>query len=116
MGRNKEWLDSLKVGDEVAMDVGSYGFRRYSIATVTKITPTRRISTSNNLTFNADGSSYGRRDSWSSRTYLEPVTDKILEHNFRSSFIGTLKSFKFEELTTEQLRSIESIIKKETNK
>lgn len=113
MRKNQEWLDSLKVGDRVAMDIGVYGSTQYVVATITKITPTRRMTTSNNKTFNADGTQYGQGSSYSGRVQLEPPTPEILERILRSRLIKALKAFKFEELTTEQLRTIQSIIKKE---
>lgn len=113
MENKQEWLDSLQIGDKVAMDIGSYGYSRYSIATITKVTPTRRITTSNGRVFNANGSEYGKGSNWGSGTYLEPVTNDIRERILRNKLISELKEINFEGLTTEQLLSIQSIVKKE---
>lgn len=111
MKNNQEWVDGLQVGDKVAMDIGSYGGSQYSIATVTKITPKRRITTSNGRTFNPDGSEYGKKSSaWGSGTNIEPVTTAISERVERSHLLYKIKQAKFEELSLEQLKQIKAII------
>jgi hypothetical protein len=105
----QEWLNSLQVGDKVAMDIGSYGAVRYSISQITKITPTRRMTTANGRTFKANGTEYGSGGSFSS-VWLQPVTDTIKERIERSYLISHIKGIKFEELSTEQLRKIKDII------
>ncbi len=51
-----EWLASLKVGDLV----GVTSRRRREVMTVTKITPSRRVTVDDRLTFDAQGSQYPR--------------------------------------------------------
>jgi hypothetical protein len=111
MNNKQEWVDGLQVGDKVAMDIGSFGRIQYSIATITKITPKRRISTSNGRTFNPDGSEYGKKSSaWGSGTYIQPVTPAITERVERSHLLHNIKNTKLEELSLEQLREIKKII------
>lgn len=111
MDKKQEWLDSLQVGDEVAMDVGSYGYRKYVKATITKITPKRRLSASNGKTFNPDGSEYGKGSSWSKPADLLPMTQDIAEHIERNTLLNLIENTKFDKCSLEQLRSIQAILK-----
>lgn len=108
----RSWiLDEVNEGDEVAMDVGGYGYPNWRIATVTKKTPTGIISTSNGRKFNNDGYERGAsRGSFSKRTYIQPVTDEIREKIERSDLLGKISRTKFEQLDTTQLRKICLII------
>ncbi|PLS18999.1 hypothetical protein CVD28_00940 [Bacillus sp. M6-12] len=111
MRASQEWLDNLQVGDEVAMNVGSYGYSRYKKATITKITPKRRFTTSNGMTFNPDGTEYGKKDTWSRRSNIEPVTQEISDHIEQTELLNVIEATKFKELSLEQLRGIHAILK-----
>lgn len=107
----KEWIMTLNVGDKVAMDVGSYGYPNWRIATVEKITPTRIITTSNGRKFNNDGYERGANyGSFSKRTQISPLTEEILEKIARGKHLSKISRTKFEKLDTTQLRKICLII------
>lgn len=89
---NQEWVDLLQLGDKVAMHVPRFSDRVYAIATITKITPKRRISTSNGKTFKPDGLEYGKGGTWNNGTRLEPVTEKIQDIIERSHLLANIKN------------------------
>lgn len=103
----KEWLASLKEGDQVAIDVGSYGYTSYKIVTVTRVTPTGIIKTSDSRQFNPNGRERGGAASAWSRNYrLEPFTPQVLDHIERAELLSKLSSTSFKQLPTELLRKI----------
>ena len=66
-----EWLASLKVGDTVGIE-----WERFSleIGTVTKITPSRRIT----IGVNADGDPHPRPDRWSRRDTIHKPAEAFM--------------------------------------
>lgn len=109
--QRREWLESLKVGDTVAMNVGSFGYRKYVITEITKITPTRRMETKNGYKLGNDGCEMGKKDAWTPTREIVPVTDEILKDIKRSELLFKLSSIKLEKLDTEQLERIYDIVK-----
>jgi hypothetical protein len=101
---NTEWLESLKVGDEVAIDLPHHG---YSIEKITNVTKTQ-ICTKFSRYRKKDGRSIGSAD-WFARN-IEPVTDRIRNMVARSSLAIKLKKQSFSALTLDQLQRIQEII------
>jgi len=108
---DQEWLDSLKEGDKVAVDVGSYRSTFYKISNVVKITPTRMIKTSCGRTYNNDGRERGKSSTWDKTTFLQPVTAEIEETVERYTLLHRIKETKFNDLSTEVLREIIKLVK-----
>lgn len=102
----KAWLEGLKEGDQVAMNVGSYGYPNYKIATITKITPTRIIKTDDGRVFNSNGRERGSTSKWGRNVSIEPVTATLFEKIERNHLITKLSRMKLEELPTELLQKI----------
>ena len=105
---DKEWLASLKKGDDVAVYDDEY-----HIGTITKITPTCQIEIGGN------GRKYkgGRvRDGYYSKS-LHPLTDEIraeiFDRRFRKKVISTLRNMEYGELSTEKLRKIKAVLEEE---
>jgi hypothetical protein len=101
---NTEWLESLKVGDEVAIKLPHHG---YSIDKITIITKTQIITKFSRYR-KKDGRSIGSAD-WFIRN-IEPVTDIIRNTVARSSLAIKLKKQSFADLTLDQLERIQAII------
>lgn len=79
MRQPSEWVQSLKVGDKVAMAGGGWG-REKMLATVVAISLTGRVkvqSGSHTVTFDKQGFEYGSRGTW--RYQLQPVNDGIIQ-------------------------------------
>ena len=106
MASDKEWVKTLKVGDKVAYDRGSWYGRDYIIDEIIKITPTGIIKTNKGQAFRPDGEVRG--DGW---FYLQPITEEILLFLEKSKLLLSLRHFKYEELPIEKLRQINKIIK-----
>lgn len=107
----KNWLSELKVGDKVAIHNGnSWGIGRYSIYTITKITPTRRFKTSDHSEWNSDGTNRGG----SSLDRIQPVTEEIAAYvkkrNTTMRIRKKLDSLDLEKLSIEQLNEIEELL------
>ncbi|MCK9592746.1 MAG: hypothetical protein M0Q91_12150 [Methanoregula sp.] len=110
MSDNKEWLDSLKVGDDVAIDRYQYGKRTYSVRKIDKITPTRRFSI-NGAYYDKNGREMGSASSWGIRSEIVPVTDEIKTTIRRSNTLFAIGKFPFDSLNNGDLESIYNIIK-----
>ena len=104
-----EWLKSLRVGDEVAIDEGRYGVR-WTIKSVKKVTPKGQFRVGHYL-FNQHGAcSQGAWDHWQ----IVPVTDEIIEWVRRDRVLSEVRNFSFASLTTDQLEQIWAVIKGES--
>jgi len=99
---HKEWLDSLKVGDEVAILEGSYGV---TIAHVSSRTPTGWIRVGNEE-FNSDGSIRGK----DAHKGLYPVTEKHHRVVILRRIHNAIDRRVLEKLSLDQLQRISIII------
>jgi len=104
MPEDFEWLKTLKVGDEVAVDNSNHWHRNnYSIYRVIKITPTGRIKLS-------DGSQYqpnGRKIGDSHSQPLRQITPEILDIIERRKLMSRLEFDKFKGLLdTKKLKTL----------
>jgi hypothetical protein len=114
--KRQQWLNSLKVGDEVAVDYGRLK-TSYIIGKVTKITPTRRFSVSGrNCTFDSGGREMGSISAWNSREMMQPVTNEIRDRIARFEAARVIKVFDWDTLTTQQLLDVLKIIKPDETK
>lgn len=112
MSERKEWLETLEVGNKVAVQAGSIGYRYWEIREVTKITPTRIFTLSNNKKYSNDGYERGVKSSgFTSRvSSMHPITQQILDTIEREELTGKVKSIKASELSLEQLRAIVEVL------
>jgi hypothetical protein len=103
MRENMEWIKNLKVGDEVMINKSSFWNKNYyDKATVTKITPTGRIKTSDGSEYTGEGYKYGDTSG-----YLEQVTAEKLELMERRELLYKINFDKFKgKLSAERLRLI----------
>lgn len=122
--KRPEWLASLKVGDQVALEQSGFGPKEYYIGTVEKITPTRRrfdvkMPFGSVSEFDADGYAKRTKGSYGSRRCIEPVTEQVklvnrrtelkrqLERALMTAYMGRLR----DDLTVEQMEQIVAILK-----
>ncbi len=92
------WLNSLKVGDKVAVKNKAWSQIgvSYSVYTVKYITPARTrfdlIAPNGELKMSVGKDGCTRRaDRWSLQRTIEPVTDEILETNRRYALMGKIQ-------------------------
>lgn len=116
INQRQQWLNSLKVGDEVAVDYGRLK-TSYIIGKIVKITPTRRFTVEGrSCTFDSSGREMGSISSWNSREILQPVTDKIRDTIARFEAAKVIKVFDWSTLTTQQLLDVLKIISDDESK
>jgi len=109
------WLNSLNVGDKVALE--SYGgWARseagYKIVEISRITPTRRIM-AGGYTFTKDGKPYGKSYSGSRSSKLKPVTQEVHDAIKRKKLIYELHKVRIDSLTLDQLEAFDKIVNPE---
>jgi hypothetical protein len=99
-----EWLKTLKVGDEVALDLSDQWRRNhFKICTVAKIAPTGRIRLSDGSQYFPDGKEIGQFY----RYPLRQITPQILEIIERRKLMGKLEFDKFKGLlSVERLETL----------
>ena len=102
----KDWLDSLKPGDEVAVTFGYTS--AHGIATVDRTTPTQVIVGRARFR-RSDGYRVGDSGAWS-RASIRPVTDAIRESATRAKLIAAIVGTSWKSLSTDQLRRITDIV------
>jgi hypothetical protein len=101
----QDWLDGLKVGDEVAVNCGKYSNADYRIAKITKITPSRRFGLDcfSNMVFDNEGKERANNSTWSSPYRIVPVTNEIKNFLARRESLEKIKEIRFEKLTLDQM-------------
>jgi hypothetical protein len=103
--QRQQWLNSLKVGDEVAVRHKSWSGRApYTISVITKITPTRMFDVEGFTRIKNDGGG------------MIPVTDEIRNEVARSKAAYFIKHLDWNKLTTQQLLDVLKIIKPDETK
>jgi hypothetical protein len=103
---NTEWLESLKVGDEVAVSSGG----RYSIEKVTKVPKTQIVTTYGRYR-KTDGISVGGSIWHISK--IQPATESIRKIIRKSELVSSFSrqhGFSFINLSFDQLERIQAII------
>jgi hypothetical protein len=100
---DKDWLKTLKVGDEVCYKTRWGGYRVVKIA---KITPTGQIKTDDNRTFK-DG--VCRADTWEYWD-LEPVTTKVRDYLLKRELVNEMKSVVWEKVPIVHLLMVKNIV------
>jgi predicted HNH restriction endonuclease len=113
MDNLKEWMMSLKPGDEVAMK--NYGLHiplriasEWRIATVTKVTKTGQIEIHGvNGKFKAQ---YNKALNSQAKYEIVPLTKEIEDDNEKYEIIAFIDKADMKVLSIEQLRQIEAII------
>lgn len=103
-----EWLNELKVGDQVCYQNFWHG---YQFETITKITQTGQIKTDKGNTFKKGISNRG----YSNSLHLVPITQIILDAVRRGKLYRELRDFKTGKFSLDQLERI-AIILGEENK
>lgn len=109
----KLWLESLKVGDKVALEGYSYNTSKIIFTEITKITPKKGIR----LKWNEDHLFKDGRDSfrgskWGFIHYkIIPITSELIQKENKNQMIEKLSTFKeWEKLGTEDINQIYKII------
>lgn len=103
MDKEKDWLESLEIGDEVA--VCSRG--KFSIETVTKVTRTQIVTQYGRY---RKDTGYSVGVSIWNLANIKPVTDAIRETIKKSQLRSELTKQNFNGLSLDQLERIKSII------
>lgn len=110
----KLWLESLKVGDKVALKISSYGTSRTIFTEITKITPKKGIRLKWNetqlLLFKDGYTNSGGK--WSATSYqIIPITDELIQKENKRRKIVKIIAFKeWENLEAEDINQIYKII------
>lgn len=100
---DQQWLDSLKVGDEVCYYNRWSG---YKITRIEKITPTRQIKTECGLAFKRG---YHRVDAWNGYA-LQPATDEVRNDIRKRHIVFKLSNANWTYFQLEQLEQIYAIV------
>lgn len=103
MIEEKDWLDLLRVGDQVCYYDRYHG---YVFETILKITPTKQIKTRQH-TFK-DGCHKG--SGWTASVYIQPITKQILDEVNRLHLVSEIKKTQFEKMGLEDLKKIVAVI------
>lgn len=114
MSDNREWLKSLKVGDEVILTHHHYGTRSRSVAAVERETKMYFIVGCHRFR-KEDGREPGRSmGSWAT---IDPATpenrQRALAENRKALLVDRLGSTKWRSLPLETLEAIHSLLPKE---
>ena len=104
----KEWLKSLKPGDEVAIETITGG---YVLRTVARLTKTQIVLDNSQKFYISSGLIVGGSHYRSTR--IIPVTAEIKEIMERSTLIYNIRKSHLYDISTESLRKILSIIESE---
>ena len=110
----QDWLDSLKVGDEVVIQSYGFGRERYwRTYTVEKITPSGRKNLNNGMVVNTDGSIRG--DNYN---HIQELTKEISDRIWMSRAVNKIeRELILRELSKEHLVGILKIMREhEDNK
>lgn len=99
MNAEREWLDSLKVGDEVAIIGGMYT----EVATVTRATPTQ-VGVGHRKFWRKDGRAVGSSRGWRSM-WLREVTDKIRDEAEHRALVSNLSATNWRAFPLVRLRA-----------
>lgn len=102
---DSDWLDTLKIGDQVAYDIGN-SEPRYVIAKVVKLTKAKITLSSNQV--------FGRRDGWSidtTRPYqLQPITPDVKALLIRQRIVARLNRVSWEKVSNAALIKIDQVL------
>jgi len=105
MNNRADFLNGLKVGDEVCYSNIYHGIQ---IANVTRITPKRMFRLSNGTAVNKDGSIRGDK-----YFFIREVTDKDRKAVIRRQMFGYVKrNLEVSNLNDDDLKQIYEIVKK----
>lgn len=110
----KLWLESLKVGDKVALKISSYGTSRTIFTEITKITPKKGIRLKWNetqlLLFKDGYTNSG--GNWNVTSYkIIPITNEVTQKENKRRKIVKIIAFKeWENLEAEDINQIYKII------
>jgi hypothetical protein len=113
---DREWLDGLKPGDEVAVDVGAGMGCRWHLVTVARRTPTLIVCAypgcrrDSEAKYRAEDGRATARDRWNRRR-LEPLTNEIRAAVQRESDLAAVRYVNWEELPPATLRAICDLLK-----
>lgn len=107
--KREGWLKELKVGDEVAIECGSFGYRDYDIKKIDKISPTGRI-TINSTVYDHTGREMGKADAWTKQYKLEPVTKEIKDFIREKKLYTKVKNVKWNDVGLDKLEEISKIL------
>ena len=105
----KDWLQSLKTGDDVAIETITGG---YVLREVARLTKTQIVLDNLQKFYISSGQLVG--GSHYRSTSIIPVTAEIKETIERSTLIYNIRKSHLYEISTESLRQILSIIESET--
>jgi hypothetical protein len=100
---NREWLDSLKAGDEVAIHTRNW----VDIVKIERMTQTQIIIDQYRF-YVSNGYAIGRR-LWN-QPYIGPVTDEIRLKIKHRNLVYKISNTKFDDLPLEKLEAIMRII------
>ena len=113
----RNWIKTLKVGDEVVLIKSSWRGSKYSIKEVEKVTPTGRVVIGG-VTFLPNGTKWGGTTGYAR---IEPVTDEHRERIEEEKFLRYGYTLIEEvakrniKISKEQLKAIVEVIEREVH-
>ncbi|HDR7066943.1 TPA: hypothetical protein QCW42_004049 [Bacillus cereus] len=104
----EEWMSTLEVGDEVAIENSRFSHCRWSLYKIIKITPSGRLNLKHGIVINPDGSIRGNKYS-----YIHEATDDIRNHIWRSKAEILASKIDVKKLSHKQLMIMLDIYKEQ---
>ncbi|MEK5060893.1 MULTISPECIES: hypothetical protein [unclassified Paenibacillus] len=109
---HEKWLKGLKEGDEVAYNTVRYGGdKSYAIHKVKRVTPTGKIRLDNDLLFDNRGDHRSGEGWFTTRYYLQPVTQEVKDANRRRNLLYEISGTDFRKLPLDKLEIVMKAIK-----
>lgn len=106
----EEWVKTLKVGDEVAMQNSRFSHVKWSIYKILKITPSGRLNLEYGTVINPDGSVRGN-----AYAYIYKVTGEIRKHIWRTKAETVISKIDATKLSDEDIVTMLDIYNKQKN-
>ncbi|MGE6347920.1 hypothetical protein ACQKIY_25400 [Bacillus mycoides] len=104
----EEWVKTLKVGDEVAMENSRFAHTKWSIYKIIKITPSGRLNLGYGTVVNPDGSIRGN-----AYAYIYKVTGEIRKHMWRTKAESLISKIDMSKLSDEDIMTMLDIYNKQ---
>lgn len=110
--KHLEWLSSLKVGDEVAVNCGQYSSNDYVITKISKKTPTGRMEVERfkNKVFDNEGVERGTSGAWTRANRILPVTKEITDLLERKRLFKEINEIRWETVPADKIAEVLKIL------
>ncbi len=107
---DQRWLESLKLGDVVAVDVGQYGSQAWRREKIASMTALYFILSDGTKIRRKDGVQPGGGGTWGHRDRIEPMTADISAHIKRRRELSQIAAIKWETVKPEKLTAVLALL------